>query len=415
MQLTVAGDRVFFSADDGVRGAELWVTDGTEAGTQMVMDINPVGSSNPMRFTRLGNRIVFAADDGKNGNEVWVSDGTPAGTQLLKDVNAGAENSSPLELVAAGGSLFFTAIADLDEADRDRPHATLDHRRDRSGHEARVGGAGSIARLFDSELDAARTPAAVQCPDSGRRGRPRRQHRALSPRRGHRERSRSRGFDHIPIARDNANRLRSKADESSCRHRHRRRTIDDDQRLPGCGTTGSPRPGQSGVPRRGGGLSTDRQHHEHAEQDQRAEEIRRGGLVEQRQPSPAEDAAAGSSPARRWPADRSESSACRRGPADEPAGRRGRPRERTAPRSSDAGYGARRARCRSGRLRTPATDHWIVIVTPQRGERGHAESDKTHQPDGVDHRRWQIGHARFEMETSACPAVRWRTSTPRSE
>ena len=116
MHLTVAGDRVFFSADDGVRGAELWVTDGTEAGTQIVKDINPVGSSNPMRFTRLGDRIVFAADDGRNGNEVWVSDGTPAGTQLLKDVNAGAANSSPLDLVAAGGLLFFTAITDIDEA-----------------------------------------------------------------------------------------------------------------------------------------------------------------------------------------------------------------------------------------------------------------------------------------------------------
>ncbi len=113
--LTVAGDRVFFSADDGVRGAELWVTDGTGDGTQIVKDINPSGSSNPMRFTRLGDRIVFAADDGQNGSELWVSDGTPAGTQLVKDVNAGAGNSSPLELVAVGGSVFFTAIADADE------------------------------------------------------------------------------------------------------------------------------------------------------------------------------------------------------------------------------------------------------------------------------------------------------------
>ena len=118
MHLTVAGDRVFFSADDGVRGAELWVTDGTGDGTQIVKDINPVGSSNPSRFTLLGDRIVFAADDGQNGSEVWVSDGTPDGTQLLKNVNAGAANSSPLDLVAAGDSLFFTAIADADEANQ---------------------------------------------------------------------------------------------------------------------------------------------------------------------------------------------------------------------------------------------------------------------------------------------------------
>ena len=116
MHLTVAGDHVFFSADDGVSGAELWVTDGTGDGTRIVKDINPAGSSNPLYFTPLGNRIVFSADGGKSGIELWVSDGTSAGTQLLKDVNAGAANSSPLDLVAVGGWLFFTAIADADEA-----------------------------------------------------------------------------------------------------------------------------------------------------------------------------------------------------------------------------------------------------------------------------------------------------------
>ncbi|HOT83613.1 MAG TPA: hypothetical protein PLQ12_09975, partial [Candidatus Defluviicoccus seviourii] len=32
--------RAFFSADDGTTGQELWVTDGTTAGTTLTRDIN---------------------------------------------------------------------------------------------------------------------------------------------------------------------------------------------------------------------------------------------------------------------------------------------------------------------------------------------------------------------------------------
>jgi len=38
-QLTRVGQRVFFTADDGVHGEELWVTDGTQEGTHLVRDI----------------------------------------------------------------------------------------------------------------------------------------------------------------------------------------------------------------------------------------------------------------------------------------------------------------------------------------------------------------------------------------
>ena len=45
----VAEAALFFQADGGDNGNELWTSDGTAAGTVMLKDINPSGDSNPVR------------------------------------------------------------------------------------------------------------------------------------------------------------------------------------------------------------------------------------------------------------------------------------------------------------------------------------------------------------------------------
>jgi ELWxxDGT repeat protein len=106
-----------FSADDGANGTELWVTDGTAAGTSLLKDINSSGgaSSQPVGFTALGNgKVLFRANDGSDGSEVWVTDGTPGGTFMLKDINpsqSGSASSDPLDITALGNGLaVFSAI-----------------------------------------------------------------------------------------------------------------------------------------------------------------------------------------------------------------------------------------------------------------------------------------------------------------
>lgn len=93
-QLVVVGDTVFFGANDGVHGVELWMTDGTATGTHLVADIRSNdASSNPDRLTVFGDQLFFFADDGVHGREPWCSDGTALGTRMLRDVRPGPVGS----------------------------------------------------------------------------------------------------------------------------------------------------------------------------------------------------------------------------------------------------------------------------------------------------------------------------------
>jgi ELWxxDGT repeat protein len=105
---------LFFRASDPEHGEELWKSDGTEAGTVLVKDINP-GPYGSLAFsaslsTEMNGTLFFTANDGVHGMELWKSDGTEAGTVMVKDINPGAYGSNYYQrLVDANGVLFFTA------------------------------------------------------------------------------------------------------------------------------------------------------------------------------------------------------------------------------------------------------------------------------------------------------------------
>lgn len=107
-------DKMFFvtrdTSFDTYNQGTLWVTRGTEATTTALINVsNPFASGNGMAF--YNDRLFFQRWDSLHGVELWVTDGTVAGTTLFKDLAPGTADSYPAEFAIANNKLFFT-IAD---------------------------------------------------------------------------------------------------------------------------------------------------------------------------------------------------------------------------------------------------------------------------------------------------------------
>jgi ELWxxDGT repeat protein len=108
--MTNVSGKVFFSAEDGLHGRELWHTTGQINPTQLLKDINPNGNSNPANFCNVNGTVFFTANNG-SGVALWKTDGTTAGTVFVKDVFSGSADDQIAQLTACNGKLFFSALA----------------------------------------------------------------------------------------------------------------------------------------------------------------------------------------------------------------------------------------------------------------------------------------------------------------
>ena len=146
-EILTVGEQIYFRAYESHLGWELWKSDGTEAGTVLVKDINPgVLGSFPYLLIELNGTLYFAASSGVEsglwksdgteggtvqvdhagwidqianlngtlwffrGPELWKSDGTPSGTILVKSVGAGLyDENLPFGLTYVNGNVYFAA------------------------------------------------------------------------------------------------------------------------------------------------------------------------------------------------------------------------------------------------------------------------------------------------------------------
>lgn len=75
---------------------------------QLLRDIQTGSTgSSPISFTEFGGRLFFSANDGTNGAELWASDGTSEGTAIVANIRSGASGSYPARLANVNGTLFL--------------------------------------------------------------------------------------------------------------------------------------------------------------------------------------------------------------------------------------------------------------------------------------------------------------------
>lgn len=113
LQVETAGPGNFtlFAGTDANNHFNLWVTDGTSAGTS---ELSVAGASanglQPTGLVVLGNKVLFAGIDAANHKNLWMSDGTANGTTELSVGGAYASGLSPTNLTRIGGRVFFSGI-----------------------------------------------------------------------------------------------------------------------------------------------------------------------------------------------------------------------------------------------------------------------------------------------------------------
>lgn len=106
------GSQIIFTANDSVHGKELWISNGTSSGTNLITDINPgLEFGAGLWLMKAGNKVFFEGNDNIHGSELWVTDGTATGTRMVKDIIPGSISGYRTDLrvyTDLGGTLLFS-------------------------------------------------------------------------------------------------------------------------------------------------------------------------------------------------------------------------------------------------------------------------------------------------------------------
>ncbi len=131
----VVGDRLFSVEEDGVHGAELWVSNGTAAGTVRLTDLGPGRESARIEILLQGERAAWFWRRTEETYELWRSDGTATGTRRI----SAPPTFDPRLIGELGTGLLVEADGVLSLLRADRSPRPLAHGIRACGESVRVG------------------------------------------------------------------------------------------------------------------------------------------------------------------------------------------------------------------------------------------------------------------------------------
>src|SRR5262249_5047048 len=103
-------DLALFNGIDSTDHRELWVTDGTSAGT---WEISVTGADpdfnglDPTAFIPFGNKVLFIGTDVADHSALWITDGTSPGTSELTTVGGTAVTNGTASPLIFGSEILF--------------------------------------------------------------------------------------------------------------------------------------------------------------------------------------------------------------------------------------------------------------------------------------------------------------------
>jgi ELWxxDGT repeat protein/autotransporter-associated beta strand protein len=113
-QFTASGPWIYFAANDDANGRQIWKFGATNIGATRVTSINAPFGADPQNLTDFQHVLYFTAtyypdpSSSTPSTRLWRTDGTAAGTYIMLDAG-GHQLDSPTSLLVRDGYLFFVA------------------------------------------------------------------------------------------------------------------------------------------------------------------------------------------------------------------------------------------------------------------------------------------------------------------